>query len=202
MIDPRVFLRRLIAFGFIAATVVLATPFEKAPKDVLDRYCNLDFQGKQLHEIDRQHLAMFFTDTATRSPNKIFVVKDFVVSNPLVRDHGADFYVEYVYLGELDPVRARFVSLRPPFPPPPVKVRANFHLVLIENKEAAESQKGGSPAKESTEWKIQGPPPEPHISVDAAMQYMAERRDAAKDEIIKENASRALAALKRLSKGK
>jgi hypothetical protein len=47
-------------------------------------------------------------------------------------------------------------------------------------------------------WKIEGPLPEPLVTVDKAIRYLTELRDKSPDPVIKKNADHTLAKLKSL----
>lgn|GEM_PF-5158874 len=123
--------------------------------------------------------------------DKIIVVRDFVVSHPALEKDRAEFYVEYIQLGQINPSLARFSRL------PPVKVRAGFDLVLTAKPELGPSQTV-TQVQRPAEWRIMGSPPEPHLTVDAAIRYATDLRTKATDVAIRKNAEKTIAALKRL----
>jgi hypothetical protein len=47
------------------------------------------------------------------------------------------------------------------------------------------------------DWRIEGPVPEPHLTVDAAIRYVTKIRTDTKDATIRKNADETLATLKR-----
>lgn len=100
-----------------------------------------------------------------------------------------------MYLGELDST-PRFYY-RADLPPGPVKVRINYDLVLTD--EYWQPGLGGGTAtrvKAPAAWRIEGPEPEPHITVDTAIRYLMQIRTRAPDERTRKNADRAIASLK------
>jgi hypothetical protein len=121
-------------------------------------------------------IAAFFVAPVSRRLTKVIVIKDFVVSQPAIKGNRAEFYVEYITLGELDPATGRFSNS------PVMKVRSGFDLTH-------------SP---STGWQIVGTPPEPHMTVDAANRYVKDMRDRTTDPSIKKNAEQSLTKLGRL----
>jgi hypothetical protein len=68
--------------------------------------------------------------------------------------------------------------------PPGIKVRGHF---TYEVKVTG--------ASGSTEWRIEGPVPEPVVTVDAAIRYVTVLRGNTADPIIRKNVDRTLAAL-------
>ncbi|MGO9095237.1 MAG: hypothetical protein ACLQGV_08435 [Bryobacteraceae bacterium] len=184
MITGRFFIIRVL-FGIgplvAAGGSVLA---QVAPAGTaLVRFCELDLQGEQLTPEGWQKVAALFERPGAPRRDEIIVVKDFGGSRPIFEKGRAGFYVEYVELGRIDLLNARFSS---PLPPG-IKVRAEFHLT----KQPA----GGS--SRAGEWRIEGPVPEPHVGVDAAIRCATELRAKAKDAAIKKNADRTLTALGR-----
>jgi hypothetical protein len=76
---------------------------------------------------------------------------------------------------------------------PAVKVRTDFSVVGRST-----GGPGGRQSEEHSEWRIEGPMPEPHLTVDAAIRYTTELRKNAANDTIRQNADRTLATLKRL----
>jgi hypothetical protein len=76
-----------------------------------------------------------------------------------------------------------------------MKVRAGFYVIERFGRGSGEiSRQAGGPGQ----WRIEGPVPEPHLTVDTAIRYVAELRASVKDPAIRRNADNTLAALKRL----
>ena len=157
--------------------------------DVLERFCSLDARGEQLTPDGWQKVAALFEAPASPRRDKVIVVKDFVVSLPAVEKGRDDFYVEYIQLGVIEPSQARFSAL------PPVKVRAGFSVV---RQSAPGSGRGTTEAEAPGEWRITGPVPEPHLTVDAATRYASGLRANARDAATRKNADHMIVALKRL----
>jgi hypothetical protein len=158
-------------------------------RDVLKRFCDLDARGEQLTPDGWQKVAALFVAPASPRRDKVLVVKDFVVSLPAVEKGRDDFYVEYIQLGLIEPSQARFSAL------PPVKVRAGFSVV---REPAPGAGRGTTEAEKPGEWRITGPVPAPHLTVDTATRYASELRANARDAATRNNADQMLAALKRL----
>jgi hypothetical protein len=113
----------------------------------------------------------------------IIVVRDFVVSQPAFEGDTAEFYVEYVELGRIDTSKVSFSS---PLPPG-MKVRAGFYV----------AKQPGSRSGEAAEWKVRGPVPQPHLTLDTAIRYATDLRASTKDAAVRANADKTIAALKR-----
>jgi len=178
-------MRRLLGFrlfagiGLLVAAEASGLSQGPSPRDVLERFCELDAQAEQLSPGGWQKLAALFSAPGAPRLDTIIVVRDFVVSRPAFERDKARFYAEYIQLGRIDPSQARFVSL------PAMKVRTDFYVVR---------QSAPGPA----EWRIEGPMPDPHLTVDAAIRYGAELRKNAANDTIRKNADKTLATLRRL----
>jgi hypothetical protein len=187
----------LIAVIFIAATIVSGqapSASEKSPRETLKRFCAMDAEGKQLSPEGVRELAAMFTRPAASRPDRAIVIsKDFIVSNETMDGYRADFYVEYMELGQIDP-SARFGP-----PPGPHHMRVLYRLVLTHTNRVAGPddaiQKG---VGEALEWKIEGSEREPRITAEAAVRYVSELRDMTSDSNIRKNAERTLSILRKL----
>lgn len=124
--------------------------------------------------------------------DKITVVKDFVVSPPDLKGSKAVFYVEYIALGQIDRARA---TLRHS-PLPRLKVRAGFNVILVDNDSQTGTPGNRSGDSKAASWRTGGSPPEPHLTIDAAILYITKMRDDSSEGKTKKNADRTLAWLK------
>lgn len=176
--------RVLVGTALLAVTGGSAYSQTPSPREVLKRFCDLDAQGEQLSPDGWKKVAALFVSPGEPRRVTIVVVRDFVVSTPSLEKDRAEFYVEYVELGRIDLSKMRFYS---PLPSG-IKVRAGFY---------AARQPGAGPG-EAAEWKIQGPVPEPHLTVDMAIRYATDLRASAKDDAVRTNADKTLAALRRI----
>jgi len=163
---------------------------------VMVQFCKMDAEGKQLTSDGWQEMSALFIQPGSPRREKIIVVKDFGVSNASISEENkADVGVEYISLGQLDSRTVLFEQGSMSY----IKLRGNYGLVLTDKHGKAGSN--GVATKESSgpvEWRIEGPVPEPHITVDTAIRFTTELRDRASDSVTKKNAARTLAALNRL----
>ncbi len=170
----------------------------RGPGEVLKQFCEMDAKGVRLTSQGWRKAAALFVRPEPPSPDKIIVIKDFVISPPKIEGNRAEFYVEYIYLGQLNRSAARFLSPSFPLPPDPSTVRAEYSLLLADKdhkpntNESVEQQE-----TRSSEWRIEGHQPEQHITVDTAIQYVTQIRDKTADPVIRKNANKTLATLKR-----
>lgn len=180
-----------VVLGIVAGMPMISNSSQAAPRELLNRYCEADSEGKQFSPEGWKELSSLFVEDGIPKHDRIIVIKDFVVSNPLPKGDGQQFYVEYVYLGQIKVSDLRFSSLGSPFPTSPVKVRAEFEVVPIANStDLSQSSTAG--------WRIKGAPPEPHMTVEAAIKYVERLRDQNTNQMARQNATRTLTALRRL----
>src|SRR5438874_2648412 len=99
--------KTIIVLALLSSVSIFASA-QTSPRNVLARFCELDSQGKQSTSDGWQEIAALFVAPAAPRLGKITVVKDFVVSRPALEGKRAEFYVEYIEYGHIDPFRARF----------------------------------------------------------------------------------------------
>jgi len=162
--------------------------YSQSPTAVVDQFCRMDADGRHLGN-DKHAIEVFFTQPGSRTGEAIVVIRDFVVSNAAIADNRATVVVEYTYSGELNSRTALFTRSMSGF-----KVRTNFDLVLTDESPRQ------TPARHPATWKINGPRPAPHITVDAAIRYITRLRDETADSEVKQNAEKALVELTALPK--
>jgi hypothetical protein len=174
-----------------------AANVQKTAQGVVEEFCHLDAEGKQLASDGWREVSAFFVQPGSLRREKVTIVRDFGLSNASISDETkADVMVEYLYVGELNSGTAVFEQALPAN----MKIRVDFDLILTVKRtrsgqvEAAEGTT--EEASEPVTWKILGPVPEPHITLDAAIRYATEMRDKTSSAVIKKNAERTLAALK------
>jgi len=151
-------------------------------RDVLERFCKLDAQGGQLSVEGWQNVAALFVNPGAHRIDDIMVVRDYVVSRPFSKGDKLGFIVDYAPVGSIDVAEARFSRS-----PPALQVKGDFVI-----KRSASQSQGPS------DWKIEGPVPEPHITVQTAIRYATELQASARDVAMRKNADKMLAALKRV----
>jgi hypothetical protein len=190
MIQARFSTRSFVAcMGILVA--IIGSLFSQIPsaKDILARFCDLDAQGGQLSPEGWEKMAALFVTPGAPRREKILVVKDFAISDPAFDARRAQFYVEYLEVGQIESASARFSSL------PSMNVRVSFDLVKASGiKSGAHSSEAEGPA----DWRIAGSMPAPHLTIGAAIRYATELSTNAKDAGIRQNADKSVAALKRL----
>lgn len=170
------------------------------PTEVVERFCRMDVDGKQLTPDGWREVSALFVQSGTPRKEKIVVVKNYAVSNASIsQENSASVVVEYLYLGALDSRTA----LLEQGPLSNSKLRANYTLILV-NKNSGVKDSGVSPddanrkLESRLEWKIEGTPPEPHVTLDTAIELVKRLRDDASNDIVKANAEKTIAVLTRL----
>jgi hypothetical protein len=178
----------VIVLTLFSATQNQSSP-QTSPRDVLERFCELDAQGKQMSADGWQEITPLFSAPVAPLRSKIIVAKDFVVSKAALKGNRAEFYVEYIILGQIDSSLS-FSHL------PPVKVRAGFDLVLMDKSTERGPTVPRTQAIEPARWRIEGTPPEPHLTVEAAIHCVTELRSKALNDAARRNANKTIAILK------
>jgi len=182
-------LRILAAFALVIGIDGSARCQIPTARDVVERFCELDSQGEQLTPGGWEKVADLFVTPGTPQRKMAVMVKDFVVSRPVFEGGKARFYSEYIVLGRIDLSQGRFLSPKGVFSllPPGIKVREEFSV----RKRTADLTGNGA-----AKWLIEGPVPEPHLTVDTAINFITKLREETTDPIVRKNAERSLAALK------
>ena len=202
LIAATVLLPAGVRFGFLSGAkprnqgdTAEATPRKssEAPRQVLQEFCELDLQGKQLTAIGREQVARFFVKAEVPALKDIVIAMDCVVSEPVMKGNKADFYVEQLMLGQLDS-SLRYKPALPDEPDEPIMLRRDQSLVLTTNYSkagpgGAQRTIIGRPA-----WRLDSEYA-PSITVEAAINYVARMRATTKDKTVRENANKTLAAL-------
>jgi hypothetical protein len=151
----------------------------------LKTFCMLDEAGKQLTPDGWREVAALFMHPGPRNIGMITVIKDFALSDAGIDDDGtAGVMAEYIELLRLD-IRTARLDLDA-LSPGETKMRRDFTLRLSAGRP-------GQPAN----WLITGPMPEPYVSVGNAIRYVTELQRTTTDPVIRKNAARTLAGLKR-----
>jgi hypothetical protein len=176
-------IRLLAAIGLLAATT--APAFSQAPpdRDVFALFCKLDAQSGQLTDDGWQKIAALFVNPGKPRRDRIIISDG---GGPLrSTPEGGKLGVgrEYIRFGQIDFPQVRFSNGELP---PGAKIReGGLHVIKVSGPGAPE------------EWRIEGPVPLPVVTVNAAIRYVIEIRTNTKDAVIKKNADRTLAALRR-----
>jgi len=169
----------------------------QSPKAALLEFCTAETEGKGLTHDGWKQLTAFFVRPLPWRKDKIHIAKDFVVSDAAIEGSKADLYVEYIDLGELDS-SLRYTN---DVPGGSIEVRVGYKLVL--GNKYWKFEDGEADTKEATgrtKWRIDDLHPDQWITVDTAIRFLTDTLDTATDEVIRRNAMRSLAALKRLRK--
>jgi hypothetical protein len=185
--------RAVLIVGILAALTGNPLLPLTSERDVLEKFCELDAKGSQLNVESRKELSSLFTQPAHSRPETAIIIKDFVVLGSSKVGDGAEFEVEYVYLERLNLSLARYSRLPSSYPPGPVKVRVSYSLVHTSTHSASDTS-----STVSSESRIKGGPPEPHITIETAIRYLTELKGQSSEVDIKKSADKAIAALQRL----
>ena len=152
------------------------------PAEVFSRFCELDSQGGQLTPDGWQKIAALFANPGTPRYQRVIVSDGGGPLRPTLETGKIAVGREYIEYGQIDLPQLRFSALNGL--PAGVKVRSGAYVASVSGAVGAE------------QWRIEGPVPDPVVSVGAAILYVAKLGADAKDPVIKRNAERTLAALK------
>lgn len=174
----------LAAFGPLAAGGGTQSSEASSAEEVFARFCQLDSQGGQLTPDGWRKIATLFVSPGISRRDKILVTDRGDQLRPTPEGAKIGVGREYILYGQIELPRLRFSAVNG-LPPGAKILDEGYDLVNV-------SGPGGS-----AEWRIEGPVPQPHLTVDAAIRYVTEARTNAADAGIKKNADQTLAILKR-----
>jgi len=169
----------------MTACLAKSTTGDLSPKQVVEQFCAMDADGKQLTTEGWSRMAELLVRPTAAQKAPIFVAEDFAVSSASVHGDFADLFVEYIVLGQIDS-EFRFKSLAPN----PVKVRVNYRLARSVDASGATAAK----------WRIEPPLQPPYVSVSAAIRYLSQLRETEGITTNRENVDATISTLKRKQK--
>ena len=176
-------------FGIALLAGLPASSQEVLQQDLVQRYATLDFEGAHLTPAGRQAIRDLFASPGPSTPSRVMVQQPFSAAHHIPTNDGKVWYrIDHQPLGTIDVKQAQFS----PYPP---RFNMRFDLLLVK---VPAPKPSGSVGDDATVWRIQGPIPNPNMSVESAIRYVEQLRDDSKDAAIRKNADRTLVTLKRL----
>ncbi len=169
---------------------LMDTPSQEMPESILSQFIQMQMDGAGLTGSDPS-LNMFVVHPAQTKSEKIGVAKAFAVRRTSLAVNKADASVQYAVIGELDSKLKLTTSGANGS-----LIRQDYKL-LFDNKYVLPGR-GNAPQDEiigPSRWRIEDAPAEQWISVNAAIRYVTQMRDATTDPEIKQNAEKTLATL-------
>jgi hypothetical protein len=177
---------------------------ETLPREVLQRFWKMETSGSRLTPGGWYRAAEFFSDRPSPQPQSkvIFVVSnDCSLNTTSVTVNKAELYFYCRYFRKLNPK----LQLENPSGPAPDRgpVLAGmwipYKLALSDERwELAPSRVDMQEVKGAPEWRIDGFQTSYFLSIETAIRYLAEIRTKSTDPVIKQNADKTTAILKRL----
>jgi hypothetical protein len=158
-----------------------------APRDVVVQFCTLDAKGEQLTSGGRQQMQNMFAAPGTPKYDKVEVIADFAVSRPFPEKSRIGFVVDYTPIGWIDVSHLRFYAL-----PRTLEVRGELFVIRAP---VQGSISGATQGGESSEWRIEGEMPPPHVTIAAAIRYVEGLHSNTSDGAIKKRTEQLLASL-------
>jgi len=190
-------MKHSLAFSTAVMTFILATgnaiaqasgEGTKGPKQVVEEFLAMETNGGRLTPEGWHQADAFFARPATEPSGRRIVVisPNHSVYETWTKGDQAEVYNDCEGLGRID------TALR--YTPPEsgvLKTTGVYRLVR--------TQEGISPAStiRSSQWKIEEPPTFLWLNKETAIRYVAAMRDKTGDPVIRKNADRTLAVLKR-----
>lgn len=181
---------RALLWIFTLASVVCSAsvPSQESPRDVLENFCEMDASGHQLTTEGWTEVARLFVTPGSPHRDRVIIIRDFVVSQPVNKTDTAQLLVEYIRLGEMNSATGKVSYL------PPLKLRKTFVITRIGRNQKVDREH--MPVQHT--WKIMGSPPEPHVNVDAAIVYLHTLAKDTRNPAIRRNANRGVLSLSKL----
>jgi len=174
---------------------------ETSPKELVEQLWTMAARGELLTKSGWAKAAKFFTSPGSPHGRKgIRVLSDYYgVNYSSVDGKNAIVEMEYVDSGEINE-KLQYTS---PRPIQTYKTSFKYHLVLVPGYSVMYGSDGKTIVQKKEipgvyAWQIEGPPPEPWITVNAAIRYVIEARNKSNDAHVKANAQLTLENLLKL----
>jgi hypothetical protein len=172
---------------------------DSTPEEVVKHLCTVDANGTRLTPKGWQEASELFLHPQPFPAALAIRIARGVCANMAAEDVGAEVLVgvDYLGLGRLD-ASMHFTWAAHPNSGP-MKWRY-FYTLVSSDAHRKFAPGGGAPAgnKGPAKWKIKTFQPEPIVSVDAATQYVTGVLKGTKDPVVKRNAERTLAILRKI----
>lgn len=173
-----------LTIALLAATNSSLWSQTHSPEHIFALFVKLDSQGAQLTSDGWQEVAALFVTPGAPRRSRIFVTDGGGPGRPTPEGKKVGFVRDYLQFGHIELPQLHFSAADGS--PGGAHLRAGFDLVKVSGPNG------------ELEWRIEGPVPEPVVTIDAAIRYVIEVRANTKDAVLRNNADRTLAALRRL----
>ncbi|MFZ0308800.1 MAG: hypothetical protein WAL89_11530 [Candidatus Sulfotelmatobacter sp.] len=168
-----------------------------SPKEVVERFCKMEAEGKHLTPDGWRDMSkLLISSTANPRLEEMAVIKDYIVSEPVIDRNRAKVSVVYTTLGVVDPRNLSF-GPRGPYPIEPVKITFERTLILTEKYTEVGPGGAGREMEGPPVWRIEGQA-EPHISVQTAIDYLQRLRIKTSNDAFSKSADESISALRKL----
>jgi len=168
---------------------------ETSPRELVEQLWTMAARGELLTKSGWQKAAKFFTSPGSTPGRKVIrVFSDYYgVNYSSVDGKNAIVEMEYVDSGEIN----EKLQYTPPRPTHLKKTSFKYHLVLVPSYSVIYGTDGKTILQKKEipgiyAWQIEGSPPDPWITVNAAFRYVIEARNKSNDAEMKANAETTL----------
>ena len=183
------------AMAVIASKAQTVGIQQSSPKEVLENFCKMDADGKQLGTGHQKELVgLFYQQKPLTESLDVTVVKDYVVRTLDVRRDTAQVIVDYNVWGRVD-YSLRFARLTGASQNQPIQIREYISMIRSDKHRELGSDGQWREVQDVLQWRIKTMPSSPHVGVTAAMRYVREMGFRSRDPIAMRNAQATVAEL-------
>ena len=170
----------------------------QSPKEVVERFCELDAQGKLLSPQGSRETASFFVSPYQWSKDRtIVIVSDYLVSSYNTHRNRSGVTVDYRRWGNLDSSLS-FTREEGAIPNNPIQDREYYELVFTNRHNELRENELKAVAEGPPSWRIEVSPSGPRVNINSLINYLSNIHDQLSEVVLKENADKSLIALERL----
>jgi hypothetical protein len=175
---------------------------QSSVRGVVDDFCQFDADGKRLIAPGAKEFSrtLLLSEAQWEQPAGMVIVADCSVRPVATQKNTAEYAADYHALGRID--SSLFLTrMQVPYSSRPPVQSERFSLVLTDTH--TEIGLGGRPTevKGPVEWRIKSYPSQPHISLNAAIDYVRKMGYGARDIRSRMNAEKTLAELQEMLAG-
>jgi len=171
-----------------------------SPKDVVQMFCSMDQSGKQLTPGGAKKIAgdLLVTERSIGQTSEVVIIRNYSLGDLRLGKSDAEVQVEYSVLGRIDS-SLQFARVQTAYGNQPVLLPEHFSLVWTDTHSVLNRNGMPQALRGTPEWRIKTAPLAPHVSVEAAIEYVRGASNRTRDALIKARAQKTLADLEVLA---